>query len=167
MGAPVFQGFSSNFLPRLAHSVRRVVSKVVTGRLTDPGRDNLGSNNRRKGIFRSFSFPQPSWCYRFPRVSARLKDCKRRLHFFWRPSNSEFDTILSALCEAIPQRKLCALLGVSTLTLEGWRKHKNGPCASSRRLVWLIWFLQEYPHPLLSDFDYITWGRFFECTWEE
>ena len=68
--------------------------------------------------------------------------------------------MLAELGERIGKRTLGSVLGVSILTLDGWRKGKNGPCASSRKLVWLGHCLTFRPENLRSLFHIATWGKF-------
>jgi len=87
------------------------------------------------------------------------KHFTRRLDFGLRPSNAEFDAMLAELGQEFGH-DLATLLGVPVLTLRGWRKGKNGPCAASRKTVWLTWCLLLHPEKVKTIFDLATWGRF-------
>lgn len=97
-------------------------------------------------------------CYRFPCMRVAERAFTRRLVFVLRPTNAEFDAMLAELGQAFPQRDLSAVLGIPTLTLEGWRKRKNGPCAAARRLVWLLWGMIFAPDRVKTVFDIQTWA---------
>ena len=88
------------------------------------------------------------------------KHYTRNMVFVLRPSDAEFDTMLAQLGQVFPGRDLASVLGISILTLDGWRKRKNGPCAASRKLVWLLWALFLHPGRVQTVFDLVTWGRF-------
>ena len=68
--------------------------------------------------------------------------------------------MLRELGQVFPGRELASVLGISILTLDGWRKGKNGPCAAARKLVWLLWAAIFRPDCVQTAFDVITWGRF-------
>ncbi len=84
----------------------------------------------------------------------------RSLAFLLRPTDEEFHAMLAELGETVGKRRLSSVLGISILTLDGWRKGKNGPSAGARKLVWLIWALIFHPEKLRSVFHVMTWGRF-------
>lgn len=96
----------------------------------------------------------------FPCMRPTGKHYTRNLVFTLRPTNVEFYTMLAQLGQVFPGRDLASVLGISILTLDGWRKRKNGPCAASRKLVWLLWALILHPGRVQTVFDLVTWGRF-------
>jgi hypothetical protein len=96
----------------------------------------------------------------YPCMRPTEKHYTRKLVFVLRPSNLEFDSMLGQLGQLFPGNNLASVLGISTLTLDGWRKCKNGPCAASRKLVWLLWALFLHPEQVRTVFDVATWGRF-------
>lgn len=80
--------------------------------------------------------------------------------FMTRPGMEEFHAMLRELAGEFGWHHTAALLGISVLTMDSWRRRKNGPCASSQKLVWLTWALLLHPDHLSNAFDLATWGRF-------
>ena len=89
-----------------------------------------------------------------------LKLSLNRLAFVFQPKNEQFASMLNDLAGKIGWRALAAVLGVSQLTLDSWRKCRNGPSAGARKLVWVVWALVFHREKLQSLFDVATWGRF-------
>lgn len=79
--------------------------------------------------------------------------------FYLRPKDEEFHAMLAQLGAALGWRATAATLGVSYLTMDSWRKRKNGPSAGARKLVWLVWSLVFQPTNMRSLFDIVTWGK--------
>jgi len=80
--------------------------------------------------------------------------------FLLRPSDEEFDAMLTELANAFGKRGLAAVLGVSYLTLQGSYTHRYRPTAASRKLIWLVWSMVFHPGRLKTVFDLCTWGKF-------
>jgi hypothetical protein len=54
---------------------------------------------------------------------------------------------------------VCALLGVSKLTLDHWRERDRKPYASAQRLIWLLWCWTFHPDRMAQVGDWLTWGK--------
>lgn len=75
------------------------------------------------------------------------------------PTDGEVRRMLRGLRAVFPELELCAVLGVSSRTVDSWRRGQH-LSDGARRAVWLTWALILHPSRVRTVFDLATWGRF-------
>jgi hypothetical protein len=83
----------------------------------------------------------------------------RGLVYAFRPPVAECYGMVEVLVERWGVPGVCALLGVSKLTLNHWRERDRKPYASAQRLIWLLWCWTFHPDWMAQVGDWLTWGK--------
>lgn len=89
-----------------------------------------------------------------------LDSCKIRADFAARVTLGASIEYLRDISASCGRRRTLALLGVPAENLDKWLTGERKPSKTTRRAIFLVWFLLRHPHPTLSPFDIMTEGRF-------
>lgn len=91
-------------------------------------------------------------------VSGKVGQAMSRV---WGPSSAETRQAILDLRRQMKWSRalLAAVMGISTDTLRRWEEGRRNPCASARKLIWVLHALFLDPVQLLNAGNIVRWGH--------